>query len=343
MSILDEIKKQKVEGKFKVPESQDNSSLQSSIHQQVADLDTSLNTYGIVPYQTFSERTGKILDCQKELHRIFMKYRYPLLRPILELWDYGASLLGVKKPTIEEVYAREISLVRDLNRDLEKMLANCEKFVKDMEDFRKEVYKEAVESNKKLKELELKIREKSKTYNALKSQLDNLSPLGEKAFKIDQELENIENERDRLYLEYIRALDTISDNTVDIKTSRDFKKIFLLNYFTYQRMCDRVKRIERRLSHFIGPYIMMYGIQEVGKDVYSQVVAVSRFSRELHRLTLTRVSEGIRMLRSSMSEIYDTFYQDSFQALDQIQIENALLNQQFEERTKNNIRNLKLR
>ena len=343
MSILDEVKKQKAEGKFKVPESQNNSNLQPSIHQQVAELDTNLNTYGIVPYQTFSERTGKILGCQKELHRIFIKYRYPLLRPILELWDYGAGLFGVKRPTIEEVYAREISLVMGLNRDLEKMLANCEKFVKDMEDFRKEVYREAVESNKKLKELELKIRDKSKTYNALKSQLANLSPLGEKAFKVDQELENIENERDRLYLEYIRALDTISDNTVDIKTSRDFKKIFLVNYFTYQRMCDRVKRIERRLSHFIGPYIMMYGIQEVGKDVYSQVVAVSRFSRELHRLTLTRVSEGIRMLRSSMSEIYDTFYQDSFQALDQIQIENALLNQQFEERTKNNIRNLKLR
>ncbi len=315
-----------------------------NLHESVASMDTSTSptTYGVVLYNEFAERTGDLLTCQKALHREILKGKYPITRPFMKLSDYMSNkLFGTEKPTVDRIFQRELVIVKNLNQDLEAMLNNCWKYIHDMANFRSEIYDEAVESKGSLASLESDITKKTAEYEKLKAQFPNDNPLSEKAKKIDTELESKESEINTLYLQYLKSLDTVSDDVADIRMSKDFKNLFMANYFTYRRMCDRTRRIQRRLERFIGPYLMMYGLQQVGDDVYKQVTSVTQFSGELHKLATMKVSKAMKMLRSSITDAYDRTMGDTENALARARREDSINNQQLEERTRRDIEYLK--
>lgn len=314
-----------------------------SVHEQIAGLN--IDSCSILPYYTFAGKTKEILDYQRALHRLVLAKKYPILAPAIRAYDYLNEVLFKKtRPTVDILFAGELTSVRSLNRDLEMMLANCDKYVRNMSGFREEVYEEAIDNNDVMSGLKKQINAKTRECDALKAQFNAIEdPLSKKAFELDRAIERIEDERTRMYSDYIISTDTISDDVVDIRVSKELKEMFLINYITYQRMCDRVKRIERRLSRFIGPYLMMIGIQEVGNNIYEQVMAVTQFSRELHQLASMGVSDALKKLRSSITDIYDAPIQDSQNAVSQMRTENALQNQQLEERTRREVEYLRHR
>ncbi|MFO8016497.1 MAG: hypothetical protein R6U32_05320 [Candidatus Woesearchaeota archaeon] len=316
------------------------------IHMRVAGLDSpgSPTSYGIVSPDKFAERTKDLLECQKALHREALKGKYPLLKPVIDAAGYiNSKLFGTENPTVDRIFERELAIAKNLNHDLGMMLKNCDRYLHDMGDFRQEIYGEAVDNQSSIIELKQTINKKLGEYEKLKSQFPNDNPLSEKGRHIDNELEKKETEINNLHLEYLRSVDTVSDDTADIRMSKDLKKLFMDNYHTYQRMNDRTQRIQRKLERFIGPYLMMHGLQQVGNDVYKQVMSLTEFSGELHKLTTMKVSKAMKMLRSSVTEAYDGTIGDTEDALREAGRENATNNQQLEERTRRNIDYLKRR
>lgn len=323
---------------------------QPTVHEQMAGFTGNgggfgLGTYHIIPYSSFAGRTGEILSLQNQLHRMVLAKMQPIWAIPIQLYEYiQESLFGKRKIPIAELFARELASVRSLNGDLEKVLSSCHMYVDDMTKFRGELYGEAAESNQSISAMRAEIGKRTQEYDALNIQLSTITnPLSEKSLQLDQRLERVEDERNNAYLKYVLALERISDDIADVRISKDLKRMFIVNYFMYQRMCERVKRMDRRLSHVIGPYLMMIQIQEVGKEVYKQLSAVTSFSRDLHQLASTGISDAIRMLRSSTTEMYDNPSNDLTITLNQLQTENAIVNQQLEERTKRDIQYLRER
>ena len=272
----------------KVPETQEEKIVEETKPEETPVGET------FKPYTAWKSEISELYAFHKKFSLAFTKDKN-LLRKILFKFENVFMSLG----SPSELFSLELDKAKHIRGIVDKMLYKYERLCFSTRESIVLCYSKLEKESGDLQDLEKRLNDT----RALKEELVNKysKPDEKEKFKLQKEMESLENELKRLSTEYDTLYSKIYLDVRNIKNLKILEDLYFKNYLVYKELYMRILEVEKILEDSIGPVVALYQTCP-SEEVYQNMVYVGKKISELLELSTIPYAEIQRKFNYNKKE-----------------------------------------
>jgi hypothetical protein len=213
------------------------------------------------------------------------------------------KILGRKQRTLDELFNLQVANLSGLNRNLDHILYDSRRELKEVEQYYETVHAEVAQSIDSVNPRKNALEHNLAEYLKLQKQKESLPQKDKNYFMMNIEMKRLKRSVMEDFHSYNIANETIVDSSQETEFMDTVEDLLRISIQTCERIGSKTKRMERHIRHTKRAYEELRKQQCTISSLQNAVSTLSDFTLQVHNI----LGDGMQRM-SAIANSSDSFY-----------------------------------